>query len=756
MRWYDSSDLKTEPPYSLRQLPEKNLVFSARSSHAAGFNMNRVFPLTLALVVLVSGLNALRAGDAPPSGTPQERADALLKQFTLQEKLEYIGGVNGFSIRAMPRLNLPEIHMADGPMGVRGNNETKPSTSYPAGVGLAATWDPALARKIGDSMGRDCRARGFNILLGPGVNISRSPLCGRNFEYMGEDPFLAGQTAAAFIQGLQGEGVLGCVKHFAANNQEWDRNRISSEVDERTMREIYLPAFEAAVKQGHVGSIMTAYNLVNGFHCTQNDWLQNQVLKKDWGFTGFDMSDWGAAHDGKACALYGLDLEMPNGANMNPKNLLELVQNGTIPESVIDDKVRRILVTIIGAGFLDRPQLKSDIPLNDPQSDAVALEVAHSSIVLLKNEGNVLPLQLDKPQTILVVGPNAEPAVPGGAGSGHVQTFRAVGVFDGIKAAAPQATVLLHPGLQNVVGSSNTFTGADVLADEANKADVIIASVGFGQAADTNSAHLPYNAGWPSGEARQLGLVEGEASDRTFSLPAAQVETLKLLGHYHKKLIVVMNAGAAIDTTGWLDQTPVFMCAWYPGQEGGKALADLITGAANPCGKLPVTFAKQYQDYPSAPYYAIRDNGKTPYTEGVNVGYRGFDANKVEPLFCFGHGLSYTTFAYSDLKVAPVDANTVQVSFSIKNTGSRAGAEVAEVYVTPASGSVPRPPKELKGYAKVELAPGETKPVTVTLDSRAFAYWNTQTHDWTVDPGQYGILIGASSRDIRLTGQVTR
>jgi beta-glucosidase len=300
------------------------------------------------------------------------------------------------------------------------------------------------------------------------------------------------------------------------------------------------------------------------------------------------------------------------------------------------------------------------------------------------------------------------------------------------------------------------FFGQDTLDKAAQSADIIIACVGFGQSADTNSIQKAYFAHWPSPEFRGQGIVEAEDSDRPFALPAPQVETLRRLGALHKKMIVILNAGAGVDLEGWQDQVPALICAWYPGQEGGTALAEIISGATNPSAKLPVTFAKRYEDYPSAPYYKINDHGHTPYTEGVNVGYRGFDANKVDPEFCFGYGLSYTSFGYDNLKIEPLGTDKVQVSFSIKNTGTRAGAEVAEVYVTPAAGTVSRPPKELKGFSKVQLNPGESRPVEVTLDSRAFSYWSLESKQWTIDPGHYGILIGASSRDIRLQGTVDR
>ena len=371
----------------------------------------------------------------------EKRAEALLSQMTLAEKIDYLGGLNGSCIRAIERLGIPAIKMSDGPMAARNDG---PTTAYPAGIALSATWDRGLARKIGVALGRDCRARGFNLLLGPAVNIYRSPLCGRNFEYLGEDPFLAAELVAPLIQGVQSQEVLAAVKHFACNNQEWDRLRTSSQVDERTLQEIYLPVFKAAVQQGRVGCVIVAYNLVNGVYCSQNDYLINQTLKGDWDFKGFVISDWGAVHDGIAAVNAGLDLEMPNGRFMNRTNLLPALQDGRVKESTIDDKVRRILRTIIAAGFLDRPQVRKDIPLDDPKNGRTALEGARESIVLLKNAQHTLPWDRKMIKSIAVLGPNADPAVYCGGGSAFPQVFHATSLLDGIKQIAGDSIKVLH------------------------------------------------------------------------------------------------------------------------------------------------------------------------------------------------------------------------------------------------------------------------------------------------------------------------
>ena len=370
--------------------------------------------------------------------------------MTLEEKIAYVGGDREFFIRPLPRLKLPEIKFSDGPVGCR---NWGPSTAYPASIGVAAAFDRALAQRVGTAMGRDCRARGVHVLLGPAVNIQRSPLNGRNFEYLGEDPYLAGQTAASVIRGVQTEGVLATVKHFAANNQEWDRNHISSEVDERTLREIYFPAFESAVRLAQVGSVMTAYNLLNGTYCSHDAWLLKQVLKADWGFSGFVMSDWGAVHDTTGAAASGLDLEMPSGAFLNAKMLMPLLEQKKLASAELDDKVRRILTSVIGAGFLDRPQKRDDIPLDDPESAAVSLAAARQSLVLLKNDGGLLPLDRTRIKTLAVVGPNAHPLVHGGAGSAFVTPLHHVSLIDAMRKLAPGVRVVHHPGVREVNGT---------------------------------------------------------------------------------------------------------------------------------------------------------------------------------------------------------------------------------------------------------------------------------------------------------------
>ncbi len=845
-------------------------------------------------------LPGVREGVSPEVA---RRAEELLARMTLAEKIDYLGGDRGFFVRPIERLGIPEIKLSDGPAGCR---NWGPSTAYPAPVALAAAFDRDLAERVGHAMGRDCRARGVHVLLGPGVNIQRSPLSGRNFEYLGEDPYLAARTAVSFVQGLQAEGVLGTAKHFVANSQEWDRNYVSSEVDERTLREIYFPAFEALVKEGNVGSVMTAYNLLNGTYCSHDAWLLKQVLKKEWGFTGFVMSDWAAVHDTFAAASGGCDLEMPSGAFMNRKKLEPLLgvsPSGALSESKkaspaagerrlqvadIDDKVRRMLRTWIAAGFLDRPQKRDDIALHDPSSVAVALDAARAGLVLLKNERALLPLARNKLRTIAVVGPNADPAVHGGSGSAYVTPLASTSVLEAIRRLAPDAEVLHHPGVrertnvgllgapvfsgpvtlelfrgrdlegdpvvaltadridfhpgdkpparglpaenysarwtgeieverralhtvitnaddgirvfidgklvlddwsehaprtkqtlvelepgthavsveyfQGTLGAiaqvgigpavpEGTFEGERELRALARRADAVVVCVGFGQSADTNSYGRGFEAFWPPGWVRNAGLVEAEDSDRPFSLPRAQLETLRAVLDVNRRSVVVANAGGGVAFDGWLERTPALLWAWYPGQEGGTAIAEVLFGERSPSGKLPVTFAARYEDHPSAPYYHLNESQRTPYKEGVFVGYRGFDERGVTPAFPFGHGLSYTSFEYDGLTVEAESSGNVVVRFRVKNTGKVTGDEVAQVYVAPPRGAVPRPPQELKGFARLHLEPGQEQAAEIRLDERAFSRWATSpggAGGWSVDGGSYEIRVAASSRDVRL------
>lgn len=799
----------------------------------------------------------------------EKQVDSILDKMTMEEKIEIIGGINDFFTRAIPRLGIPALKMSDGPMGVHDYGLT---TAYPAGIALAASWDTELARRFGISMGRDARARGVHFILGPGMNIYRAPMNGRNFEYFGEDPFLASRMAVSVIEGIQSEGVIATAKHFAGNNSEFARMTLSSDIDERTLREIYLPAFEASVKEAHVGAVMDAYNLVNGVYMTQNDYLNNGILKKDWGFDGILMSDWGATHDAVGAANGGLDLEMPSPIFMNGGNLLPAIKQGKVSIATLDDKVRRILRKAIEFGFLDRTQDDTSIPTYSQEGRQVALEVARGGMVLLKNSGNLLPLDETKIKTIAVLGPDAYPSVISGGGSAETKPFNSVSYLEGISNRLGTKVKVLYamdvPDLNEVFESSEFVTapggetglkgeyfsneelkGAPALSrtDRHVHFDWGEGSFEPGEPVDHFSIRwtgyfIPKEAGdykfftsaddgvrlyvgdesaiddWrphsqtldtatrhlEAGQAYKIRLeyfesvgsaivgfgvtradsfigretkalaakadaaiicvgfdskTEGEGFDRPVQLPGGQDELIRQIGSVNKNVIVVLTAGGNVDMTPWIDNVRAVIDAWYPGQEGGTALAQILYGDYSPSGKLPVSYERRWEDNPVFhSYYPEKGDSHVRYSEGIFLGYRHYDRSEIKPLFPFGYGLSYTNFAYSNLTVAPQTGDLqqrVSVSFDVRNTGSREGAEVAELYVGDSHASVPRPIKELKGFTKTNLKPGETKRVTIQLDRRAFSFYDVQKKDWSAEPGDFSILVGDSSDKIELRGKFT-
>lgn len=800
-------------------------------------------------------------------GIMEKKVEEILSQMTLEEKLDYIGGYEDFHIRPIERFNLPLIRMADGPMGVRNYG---PSTAYPGGIALAATWNANLAETFGKAIARDARAREVHIWLAPGLNIYRLPMCGRNFEYFGEDPYLASRMAVGVVKGVQEGGVLATIKHYAGNNQEEERNFVSVEIDDRTLREIYLPAFQAAVMEGGAACVMNAYNLVNGKWCTENDYLNNKILKEEWGFDGILMSDWGATHHALDAAKFGLDLEMPSAVFMNRQNLMPAIQKGELDEEIINDKVRRILRIIFRYGFCDRPQKIDSIPLDDPENAKVALQMAREGIVLLKNENKTLPLDAKQIKTIAVLGPNAHPAVPGGGGSSKVEPFHAVSVLDGIKNIVGDNVEIFHdPGIdvfdvpkmakdskfeymtpggnvkdglwaeyfnnkelkgepvfKEAVSNINfdwgegdpagvvadnfsvRFTGritpekdglhvfstrADdgirifldgelILDDWSNHAARVRTVERNLKANKTYDIKVEYyedgglavaQFGWKyleiGKESEAVALAkkadvavvcvgfnaaeESEGLDRSFKLLPGQEELVKSVVKANPRTIVILNSGGGVAWEGWLDQVPALLHAWYPGQEGGVAIAEILFGDTNPSGKLPASFEKRLEDNPSFPFYYSEEEKTTQYKEGIFVGYRGYDKKGIVPQFCFGHGLSYTTFEYSNLTITPKRISrgeNMEVKCDVKNTGSIEGAEVVQVYVGDVESRLPRPPKELKGFQKVFLKPGEARTVKVNLGPEAFSYYDPEKKTWLAEPGGFEILVGASSRDIRL------
>lgn len=796
----------------------------------------------------------------------ESRVDQLLRQLTLEEKVDLIGGYEGFSIHPVPRLNLPTFKMSDGPAGVRNYG---PDTAYAAPVTIAASWDPELARRVGKSFALDARQRGVYIVLAPGVNINRVPMNGRNFEYLGEDPYLASRLVVPWIQGIQGEGVMATVKHFAANSQEHGRMDYSMDVDERVLREIYFPAFEAAVKEGKVGSVMCSYNLVNGIYASANKWLLTDVLKNDWGFRGFVMSDWGAVHETAGVFNSGMDLEMPGPQFLNRNTLLPGLKDGTYSVALLDDKVRRILRSCIELGFLDRPQQRNDLAAYNAKGAAANYQESKEGMVLLKNERNVLPLNARRVRKIAVIGPNAHPAVWGGGGSAFTQPIHAISALDAIVAKAGERVQVSYspgivtapaeafqnsryltpegePGLRSEywdnprlegvpritrndrrinfhwesrpapnIGMTNfsaRWTGAirpqdsgtielfargddgyrvwvddRLVMDEwrdqaATDARTTLKVEGgktyrlrieyyqaggegefrFGWRPETNAAmveatRLAHDADVAIVCVGYTQNLESEGDDRTFHLPTGQDELIRQIAAANPNTVVVLNSGGSVDATPWIDRVAGFVHAWYPGQDGNRALADILFGDVNPSGKIPMSFDRRWEDSAAFGNYPGDPQVKhVAYKEGLFVGYRHYDrAGVPKPLFPFGYGLSYTSFGYSNLKVDSATNDRVRVSFEVRNTGRQAGTEVAQLYVAPPEGVV-RPVKELKGFQRVELRAGETKRVTLDLDRRAFSHWDTAAHGWRVAPGEYRILVGGSSQSLPLSVAVRR
>lgn len=634
----------------------------------------------------------------------EQRAKEIVGKMTLEEKIDYINGINGFYIRALPQYGLPEIRMADGPQGVRNNTK---STLYPSGICLAATWNKELAYSMGAGIGLDCRARGVNIILGPGVNISRSPLAGRTFEYYGEDPYLASETAVNYIKGVQDQGIMACIKHFAANNQEWDRYNVSSDVDERTLQEIYFPTFRKAVQQADVACVMNSYNLLNSVWTSENHWLNIDILRNQWGFKGILMSDWGGTHNAVSSVLGGLDLEMPGGRVMQQEVLRTAVNNGIISEADIDRMVQHIVQSIIAYGWVDNaPKIDKQVPKDNPENVTRALTIAREGITLLKNQNNVLPLK----GKVLVVGPNADTLVMGG-GSGEV---------------SPLHHVTTWQGLQKILGKKAILGNGK----EWPKCNNIVVCIGFNK------------------------KTEREGEDREFSLPKKQLALLQLAKTQGKKVIAVVNGGGNPDLASVEPYADAIIMAYYPGQEGGTAIAEVLTGQINPSGRLPYTVEHKWEDNPCYETYydtVHKSHKRVRYQEGIFVGYRGFDRNQTQALYPFGFGLSYTTFEYSNLSVEKLANGTVSVSFDLKNNGKYEGKEVCQVYVGVRGESpVVHPVKELKGYEKIMLKKGESRHVTITLDPESFSFYDVESHQWKVNHTQYEIMVGSSSADLPL------
>jgi len=651
----------------------------------------------------------------------------IIEKLTVEEKCHLLSGRDFWATVSVEAKGVPSINLSDGPHGIRkqegagdqlGLNGSLPATCFPTAATIANSWDPELGEKIGEYLGEEAACQDVAVLLGPGLNIKRNPLCGRNFEYFSEDPYLAGKMAAGYIRGIQKNGISACPKHFAANNTELRRQASNSVMDERTLREIYLTGFEIAVKESDPKSIMSSYNMVNGVYANENEHLLQEILRDLWGFRGFVVSDWGACNDFVDGVRAGSHLEMPTTGGDGPSYLQKAIYEGKISEELVDRRVDELLDIV-----LETHEAVSKYRGNAFDVDAhhaMAMKASEESIVLLKNEGGILPLA---PNTkVAVIGDFAETPRYQGAGSSVVNPTKLDSTM-GVIGNYAFDVVGFEKGYPRVgKGDSALQTAAVELA---KKADVVLLYLGLDE------------------------ISESEGLDRShMKLPQSQIDLLEAVAAVNEKIVVVMSAGSAVEMP-WLDKCKAMVHGYLCGQAGAGAVLKAILGEINPSGKLSETYPVKYEDVPSAPYFPAEQRN-VEYREGLYVGYRYFETAKVPVLFPFGFGLSYTTFEYADLKVTDKEA-----TFTIKNTGSVDGAEVAQLYVSPKNASVFRPEKELKGFSKVFLKAGESKEVTIPLDDKAFRYFNTVTDKFEIDGGEYDILIGASVADIKLTGTVT-
>ena len=655
----------------------------------------------------------------------------LISQMTIKEKASLCSGKDFWHLKSIERLGLPEIMVCDGPHGLRKQNaENKkvgignsyPATCFPTAVTTACSWDRDLIYNMGQALAEECLQHGVSVLLGPGVNMKRSPLCGRNFEYFSEDPELAGEMGAAFIAGVQSKGIGTSLKHFAGNSQEMKRMTSNSIIDERALREIYLRAFEKAVKKSQPWTVMNAYNLLNGTYCSENDWLQNKVLRDEWGFKGAVVSDWGAVNDRVAGLNAGNDLEMPSSGGVNDAKIVEAVKCGVIDETTLDERVDKLIDIILKGAANKKPGYKFDIKAHN----LLSRQIAEQSMVLLKNDGNILPLKRVEGEYVAVIGAFADNPRYQGAGSSIINPT----MIDSGRRAFNNSPI-----------SVKFADGYDRSGKRKNE-DAYI----------TEACNLAKNA---SKAVVFIGLTddyESEGFDRsTMKLPDGHNRLVEAVSRVNDNVIVVLEGGSPVEMP-WADDVKAILNAYLGGQSVAPAIVDVLTGKANPCGKLAETYPVCLKDTPTSFRYPdSKEDGQ--YRESIFIGYRYYDKVERNVRFPFGFGLSYTSFEYSDIKLKKKNLTKgegAKVTFTIKNTGDVAGSEIAQVYVAKPESKIFRAPKELKGFVKIHLEPGEEKKVSVELDDRAFAFWNTATEDWCVESGEYKILVGASSRDIRL------
>ena len=679
------------------------------------------------------------------------RVENALSLMTLKEKIAMCTGNSKFKSAGIPRLGIPGLIYTDGTHGVREENlphawgseglRDDSSTCMPCGLALASTWNTAMAYEYGRVLGSEARYRRKNILLGPGLNIQRTPLGGRNFEYFGEDPFLASKIAVDYIKGVQSFGVGCCAKHYFANNQETNRNTVNVEMNDRAMYEIYLPAFKASVQDAGVMAVMGSYNKFRGTHCCHNDLTINQILKTQFGFEGIMISDWDGVRSTLEAAQNGLDVEMGTEVKRYEDYyladaFLKGLKDKTINEKFLDEKVKRILRAVFIVN-------KSGLPwgeFSSPAHQSYSRQVAEESIVLLKNEKSFLPLDKNTLKSVAVIGENASERLISLGGSSYIKTPYEITPIEALKK---------YLGPDVIINSAKGYSSSDTAETEKLLNEAVEAA--------KNSEIVLYFGGL-----NHKLFQDAEGADRKdMKLPYGQDELLNRIVQANPRTVVAIYSGGGVEMDPWLPKTPAVLAAWYPGMEGGNAITRILFGEVSPSGKLVCTFPEKLSDSPA---HASNDpnmfpgvNGTVQYDEGILVGYRYFDTRNIEPLFCFGHGLSYTRFSYSDLKLSSLlisPGDELIVSLQIKNTGKREGAEVIQLYVSDKACMVLRPNQELKGFNKVFLKPGETKEVVLKLNKDAFAYYDEVKKEWAVEPGKFRISIGASSRDIRLSAEV--
>ena len=706
---------------------------------------------------------------ADPSAPVESRVAAMLAQMTTAEKATMLSGSGWMESAPIPRLGIPAIKMADGPMGVRswygssaitnlmGAKGRVYATSFPAGVMMAATWDPELVQQEGKAIGQEVKALGRDMILGPTVNINRFPLWGRNFEGYGEDPYLTSRMGVAYIRGVQSEGVIPSLKHFVANNQEYERHRVDAQISERALHEIYLPAFKAAVQEADVWNVMSAYNKVNGTQDAENTLMLRRILRDEFGFKGFVVSDWASTYSTAATVNAGMNIEMPGGEPaqrflknpqiteggssgnwLAPEKVLAELNAGKISPSTLDANVADILRILFKSGLYDHPHQATGI-VDTPEQQAIARLAATEGIVLLKNSDHLLPLDESSLNTIAVIGPNAATPRTGGGGSSLVRPRSAVSPLDGLRERGWQLKIQYAQGV-SMEGVDPTLDTPEAQAKSieeaaaiAAKSDVAIVVVG------------------------RYPKLEGEGSDvKSMDLPSGQDALISAVVKANPHTVVVLNTGDPVTMDKWLNHVPALVELWYGGQEAGRALATVLFGDTSPSGKLPVSFPKRYEDNPAFGHYP-GTGLKVDYAEGIYVGYRHYITHHIEPIFPFGFGLSYTNFAYSDLNITPSNITgtaPIQVSFKLKNTGDCDGAEIAQLYVHDGHAKIDRPDRELKAFQRVMLKAGEEKTINLTLDRSALSYWSPATKSWTADPGTFEIQLGSSSAEIHLRGTV--